>query len=92
MPNRRTRDDFACNEALLVLYALAYNLANVGRRGLEQATGFGWTVRSFREHLLKTPARIVLHARRAVVVINDVIAYHWHGLARFLLTLHPVPT
>lgn len=87
-----TRDAFACNEALLVLYALAYNLTNVGRRGLEQATGFGWTVRSFREHLLKTPARIVLHARRAVVVINDVIAYHWQCLAQFLRGLRPVPT
>jgi hypothetical protein len=90
-PRKRydSRDAFACNEALLLLHALAFNLANVGREGLEQTTRSGWTIRSFREHLLKTPARVLLHARRAVVVINEVAAYYWQGLARFLATLTP---
>jgi hypothetical protein len=90
-PARRypSRDAFACNEALLVLHALAFNLANVGREGLQQSTGWGWTIRSFREHLLKTPARVLLHARRAVVVINDIAAYYWQGLGHFLATLAP---
>lgn len=82
-------DAFACNEALLLLHALAFNLANVGREGMQHTTGSGWTIRSFREHLLKTPARVLLHARRAVVVINDIAAYYWQGLARFLATLTP---
>ncbi len=73
------------------MHALAFNLANVGRAGMQQTTGQGWTIRSFREHLLKTPARVVLHARRAVVVINDIAAYYWQGLARFLATLVPQP-
>lgn len=92
-PARRypSRDAFACNEALLLLHALAFNLANVGREGLAQTTHTGWTIRSFREHLLKTPARVLLHARRAVVVINDIAAYYWQGLARFLATLTPQP-
>ncbi|MBU0639820.1 MAG: IS1380 family transposase [Planctomycetes bacterium] len=92
-PKKRygTRDAFACNEALLVLHALAFNLANVGRAGLEHTTRSGWTIRSFREHLLKTPARVLLHARRAVVVINDLAAYYWQRLARFLATLAPQP-
>jgi len=86
-----SRNAFACNEALLLLHALAFNLANVGREGLQQATGWGWTIRSFREHVLKTPARMLLHARRAVVVINDIAAYYWRGLARFVATLRPQP-
>lgn len=92
-PRKRyaARDAFACNEALLVLHALAFNLANIGRAGLQQATGQGWTIRSFREHVLKTPARVPLHARRAVVIINDVAAYYWQCLARFLATLVPQP-
>jgi hypothetical protein len=92
-PTRRygTRDAFACNEALLLLHALAFNLANVGREGLEHTTRSGWTIRSFREHLLKTPARVLLHARRAVVVLNDIAAYYWQGLARFLAALTPQP-
>lgn len=92
-PARRypSRDAFACNEALLLLHALAFNLANVGREGLEHTTRTGWTIRSFREHLLKTPARVVLHARRAVVVIHDIAAYYWQGLARFLAALTPQP-
>lgn len=93
-PKRRygSRDAFGCNEALLILYALAYNLANVGRRGMARTTGIGWTIRTFREQVLKTPARIVVHARRAIVVISDTVAYHWRCLARFLTALRPVPT
>jgi hypothetical protein len=92
-PRKRyaSREVFACNEALLVLHALAFNLANVGREGLEHTTCSGWTIRSFRAHLLKTPARVLRHARRAVVVLNDIAAYYWHGLARFLATLTPQP-
>lgn len=92
-PTKRydSRDAFACNEALLLLHALAFNLANVGRKGLEHTTRCGWTIRSFREHLLKTPARVLLHARRAVVVINDIAAYYWQCLGGFLATLAPRP-
>ena len=92
-PARRyaSRNAFACNEALLLLHALAFNLTNVGREGVQQATGWGWTIRSFREHVLKTPARVLLHARRAVVVLNDIAAYYWQCLARFVATLRPQP-
>ncbi len=92
-PQRRyaSRDAFACNGALLLLHALAFNLANVARVGLQQVTGQGWTIRSVREHVLKTPARVLLHARRAIVVIGDLAAYHWQCLARFLATLRPQP-
>jgi hypothetical protein len=76
---------------LLLLHALAFNPANVGRDGLQRTTGRGWTIRSFREHLLKTPARVLLHARRAVVVINDIAAYYRQCLARFMGTLRPPP-
>ena len=40
-PQRRyaSRDAFACNEALLLLHALAFNRANVARAGLQQTTG-----------------------------------------------------
>lgn len=92
-PRKRyaSRDAFACNEVLLLLHALAFNLANVGRKGMERTARSGWTIRSFREHLLKTPARVLLHARRAVVVISDIAAYHWQCLAGFLATLRPQP-
>ena len=33
----------------------------------------------------------LLRARRAVMVINDIAAYYWQGLARFLATLRPQP-
>jgi hypothetical protein len=32
---------------------------------------------------------VLLHARRAVVVINDIAAYYWQGFGRFLATLTP---
>ncbi len=78
-----SRDAFAGHEALLRWHAVAFNLANVGRAGMQQTTEWGWTIRSFRAHLLKTLARVLLHARRAVAAINDIAAYYWPGLARF---------
>ncbi len=60
----KKRDDFACNEALLLLHCLAYNLLNTARRLMEKATGKGWSLRRFREQVLKTAIHFTLHSRR----------------------------
>lgn len=86
---RRTRaqdrDGFACNEANLLLYALAYNLANVVRRVTARATGVPWRLRRCRDTLLQVAGKVVLHARRVTVVIRDEVAPLWSA---FLQTLH----
>lgn len=77
-------DAFANNEVRLLLNALAYNLVHAARVLMEQATGEGWGLRRVRERVLKVAARILLHARRVVLVLGRESATLWQKLWRKL--------
>lgn len=74
------QEPFAANEVKLLLNALAYNLAHTARCLLEEATGQGWSLGRFLERVLRVAARVLIHARRVVVVINSRSAVHWRQL------------
>ena len=84
------RDDFACNEALLLLYCQAYNLLNIARRLMEKATGVGWSLCRFREQVLKTAVHFTLHSRRIWAWITTSSAELWQLLGLRITKLHPV--
>ncbi|HLM43547.1 MAG TPA: IS1380 family transposase [Myxococcaceae bacterium] len=71
---------FANNEVRLLLNALAYNLVHAARVLLEQATGEGWGLRRVRERVLKVAARVLVHARRVVLVMGQESASLWRKL------------
>jgi hypothetical protein len=73
----RTTDAFARNEALLLLHLLAYEVLHSARCVMEKVTRTGWSLRRFRERVLKVGARVVLHARRATLVISEMAAPYW---------------
>ena len=73
-------DAFARNEAVLLLHMLAYEILHAGRRVMEIATGTGWSLRRFRERVLKVGARILLHARRVTIVVAQSAAAAWSSL------------
>ena len=73
-------DSFAHNEVLLLLNALAYNLAHTLRALLVNETRQGWSLRRFRERVLRVPARMLLHGRRAVLVVTHAATPLWHAL------------
>jgi Transposase DDE domain group 1 len=73
-------DAVARNEALLLLHLMAYELMHAGRRAMEVATATGWSLRRFRERVLRVGARLVLHARRVTLVIAETAARHWATL------------
>ena len=79
-----TTDAFAHNEALLLLHLLAYEVMHTGRCLMEKITDTGWSLRRFRERVLKVGMRIVLHARRATLVIAETAAVYWQDLWRAL--------
>jgi Transposase DDE domain group 1 len=79
-----TTDAFAHNEALLLLHLLAYEVMHTGRCVMEKITHTGWSLRRFRERVLKVGMRIVLHARRATLMIAETAARHWQTLWRAL--------
>ena len=83
----RTTDAFARNEALLLLHLLAYEVLHSGRCVMEKVTRTGWSLRRFRERVLKVGARVVLHARRATLVISEMAAPYWRQFFRGLAGL-----
>jgi hypothetical protein len=70
-------DAFAHNEVILLLNILAYELVHAGRCLMERATGDGWSLRRFRERVLRAPARVVVSARRVTMVIAETFARYW---------------
>ena len=80
-------DSFAHNEVRLLLNALAYNLLHTTRALLGAATGTGWSLRRLRERLLRVPARILIHSRRAVLVVASPFAALWNLLTAQLAQL-----
>jgi hypothetical protein len=80
----KTTDAFARNEALLLLHLLGYQVLHSGRCVMEKVTRTGWSLRRFRERVLKVGARIVLHARRATLVIAETAAPYWRQFSRGL--------
>ena len=73
-------DAAARNEALLLLHLLAYEILHTGRRVTEIAAGTGWGLRRFRERVLRVGGRVLIHARRVVLVAAETAALHWAAL------------
>jgi Transposase DDE domain group 1 len=87
-----TIDAFAHNEVILLLNAIAYNIAHAGRALMETATGEGWSLRRFRERVLRVASRVLVHSRRATLVLAEGPTRLWHALWLRLAAVHFVPT
>lgn len=85
-------NSFYINEALLLLNALAYNVAHAARVLMEKATREGWSLKRFRERVLRVAGRLLLHARRATLVLGTASANLWTALLSQLRRLHYVGT
>ena len=81
-PGRRfpSGDSFAHNEVLLLLNVLAYDIVHATRVMIEAATREGWSLRRVRERVLRVAARVLIHGRRATLVIAESAAILWRAL------------
>ncbi len=73
-------DAFAHNETILLLNILAYEFVHAGRCLMEAATGDGWSLRRFRERVLRAAGRITVSGRRVTMVIGEAFARYWRRL------------
>ena len=73
-------DSFAQNEVLLLLNVLAYDLVHVARVLMEAASAEGWSLRRLRERVLRVAARVLVHGRRATLIIGESAALLWQAL------------
>lgn len=80
-------DSFKSNEVLLLLHALAYNVAHAARVLMEEATEQGWSLERFQERVLRTAARILIHGRRAILILGHLSGAYWPAILPKLHTL-----
>jgi hypothetical protein len=72
--------EFASNEATLLLSLLAFNLTNMLRCELEDSGGACWDLGRFQKTVLKAGARITKKAHRVVVDLAAAIVPLWQRL------------
>jgi hypothetical protein len=77
---RLSHDDFAANEALLLLSLLAFNLVSTLRIEYEDGAGSCFDLPRFQRDVLKAGGRVVKHARRLVLHVARVVAPFWRVL------------
>lgn len=77
-------DGFAHNETILLLNALAFNLVHAARVLISKADGRGWSLQRVRERILRVAGRVLLHGRRATLVICRTATREWSLLWRCL--------
>ena len=81
LPERESMvDAFAHNEVVLLLNILAYEVAHAGRCLMEAATKQGWSLRRFRERVLRAAARVIVSGRRVTMIIGEAFAKSWQRL------------
>jgi hypothetical protein len=83
------RNDFAVNEVILLLNALAYNVLHILRTHIAEATGEGCSIQRVRERVLRVAARIVKHSRYVTFVIESSAKRYWRILATMMRKLKP---
>jgi Transposase DDE domain group 1 len=72
--------EFASNEATLLLSLLAFNLANMLRCELEDSAGACWDLGRFQKSVLKAGGRIVKRAGRVIVDLAAAVVPFWERL------------
>ena len=79
------------NEALFVLNLLVYELMHLGRSVMERATHRGWSLRRYRDEVLRVASRVQCEGRRVVFILCESAVLAWRRLWRVLTRLHWVP-
>ncbi len=72
--------EFASNEATMLLSLLAFNLANMLRCELEDGAGACWDLGRFQKSVLKAGGRIAKKARRVIVDLAAAVVPLWERL------------
>jgi hypothetical protein len=72
--------DFASNEATMLLSLLAFNLANMLRCELEDSGGACWDLGRFQKSVLKAGGRIAKKAGRVIVHLAAAVIPLWERL------------
>lgn len=82
-------DSFGANEARLLMSLIAANLMHAGAAVLDGEVTARTSRERFRQLLLRSAARVLLHGHRVIVVIEAAKAALWQRFVRELDDLYP---
>lgn len=74
--------EFADNETTMLLALLAFNLASMLRNELEDELGGCWDLRRFQQTVLRAGARVVKHAHRLWLHVEETVSRFWSLMAQ----------
>ena len=80
---------FARNEVTLLVSALAYNLMHIGRTLVEAETNQGWSLRRFRQQVLRAAGRVITTAGTVIMDIQGHAIDLWRRLWPAIAALRP---
>jgi len=69
--------EFAENEVTMLLALLAFNMTTMLRNEFEAAVGGNWDLRRFQQSVLRAGGRVVKHARRLWLHIEQSVGSFW---------------
>jgi hypothetical protein len=78
---------FEENEVTMLLSLLAFNMVSMLRNEFEAVSGGSWDLRRFRETVLRAGGRVVKHARRLWLHIEECVGSFWRTMVGCLSRL-----
>lgn len=74
--------EFVENEATMLIALLAFNLTSMLRNEFEAAVGGGWDLQRFQQSVLRAGGRVVKHARRVWLNIEQSVGAFWRAMIK----------
>jgi hypothetical protein len=83
--------EFVENEVTMLLALLAFNLTTMLRNELEDELGGCWDLHRFQQSVLRTGGRVVKHARRVWLQIEQGVGSFWQIMTQRIAQLRLAP-
>jgi len=83
--------EFAENEVTMLLALLAFNMTTMLRNEFEDARGGCWDLRRFQKSVLRSGGRVVKHARRVWIHVEENVGSFWRTMTERIGQLRLAP-
>ncbi len=80
--------EFIENEVTMLLALLAFNMATMLRNEFEDALGGCWDLHRFQQSVLRAGGRVVKHARRVWLHVEESVGSFWRVMTERIGQLH----
>ena len=83
--------EFVENEVTMLLALLAFNVTSILRNEFEDAVGGCWDLHRFQQSVLRAGGRVVKHARRLWLHVEESVGPFWQVMTRRIAQLRLSP-